>query len=56
MAAWLPGKKVYTSEIDNATALGAAMIIWENSFGKVAPAIDMGLKECKIEETISKSI
>lgn len=56
MAAWLPGKKVYTSEIDNATALGAAMIVWENSFGKVAPAIDMGLKECKIEETISKSI
>jgi sugar (pentulose or hexulose) kinase len=48
MAAWLAGKKVYTSEIDNATALGAAMIVWENSFGKVAPAMDLGLKECKI--------
>jgi hypothetical protein len=56
MAAWLPGKRVITSLIDNATALGAVMIVWENSFREAVPAIDMGLKECKIEETYSKSI
>jgi sugar (pentulose or hexulose) kinase len=46
LAAWLPRKKVYTSEIDNTTALGAAMVVWENSFGKLAPEIDLGLKDC----------
>jgi glycerol kinase len=46
-AAWLPGKKVYTSEIENATALGAAMVLWESSFGEELPEIDLGLKECK---------
>ena len=47
LAAWLPDKKVYTSEIDNATALGAAMVIWEAAFGKTIPQIDLGLKEIK---------
>jgi hypothetical protein len=56
LAAWLPGKKVYTSEIDNATALGAAMVVWESTFGKEVPAIDLGLKECKREEADCKSI
>ena len=56
LAAWLPGKKVYTSEIDNATALGAAMVVWESAFGKEVPAIDLGLKECKREEADCKSI
>lgn len=46
-AAWLPGKRVYTSEIDNATALGAAMVLWESSFGDELPEIDLVLKECK---------
>jgi sugar (pentulose or hexulose) kinase len=45
-AAWLPGKKVYTSEIDNSTALGAAMVLWEDAFGEASPEIDLGLKEC----------
>lgn len=45
LAARLPDKTVYTSEIDNATALGAAMVVYEKSFsGKVAD-IDLGLKE-----------
>ncbi len=44
LAARLPGKKVYTSEIDNATALGAAMVVWKDAFGKGVPEIDLGLK------------
>jgi len=47
IAAWLPGKKVYTSEIENTTALGAAMVLWEDSFGEDTPDIDLGLRECK---------
>ncbi len=45
LASWLPNKKVYTSEIDNATALGAAMIIYENAFDSPLPDIDLGLKQ-----------
>jgi len=39
-----PGKKVFTSEIDNATALGAAMVVWEAAFGGTSPVVDLGLK------------
>jgi sugar (pentulose or hexulose) kinase len=42
---WLPDKKVYTSEIDNATALGAAMVIWESAFETKSPELDLGLRE-----------
>ena len=45
LAARLPGKEVYTSEIDNATALGAAMVVWEEAFGQGIPRMDLGLKE-----------
>jgi sugar (pentulose or hexulose) kinase len=44
LAARLPDKKVFTSEIDNATALGAAMMVYEAAFGSRMPAIDLGLK------------
>lgn len=44
MALHLPDKKVYTSEIENATALGAAMVVWEKAFGGKVPDIDLGLK------------
>lgn len=47
MATLLPGKKVYTSEIDNATALGAALAIWKNAYGTDAPLTDLGLNEIK---------
>jgi sugar (pentulose or hexulose) kinase len=47
LANLLPGKKIYTSEIDNATALGAALVIGEEAFGKSNPATDLGLKEFK---------
>jgi hypothetical protein len=44
-AARLPKKTVYTSEIDNATALGAAMVIREKAFAGKMPVVDLGLKE-----------
>jgi hypothetical protein len=45
IATLLPDKKVYTSEMDNSTALGAALTIWENAFAEKTPAADLGLKE-----------
>ena len=47
LASRLPGKKVYTSEMDNATALGAAMVVWESAFGSKMPSIDLGLNQVK---------
>jgi len=49
LAGRLPDKEVYTSEIDNATALGAAMVIWENVFGGNIPKINLGLKRVQYE-------
>jgi sugar (pentulose or hexulose) kinase len=46
LATCLPDKKVYTSEIDNATALGAAMVVWESAFGGKMPQMDLSLKAC----------
>jgi len=37
----LPGKTIYTSEIDNATALGAAMVIYEPVFNRVLPEVNL---------------
>lgn len=45
LAARLPAKRVYTSEMDNATALGAAMVLREAAFGGEMSEIDLGLKE-----------
>jgi sugar (pentulose or hexulose) kinase len=42
LASMLPGKKVVTSEIDNATALGAAMVVYESAFGREVPEMDLG--------------
>ena len=47
LAGKLKGKKVYTSEIDNSTALGAALVVGEEAFGKPIPSQDLGLKEYK---------
>ncbi len=41
MSALLPGKEVICSEIDNATALGAAMTVYEAAFGKEVPEISL---------------
>ena len=48
IAACLPEKKVFTSEIDNATALGAAIVVWESPFRKSMPVLDLALQECRM--------
>jgi sugar (pentulose or hexulose) kinase len=45
LAAMLPWKSVFTSEIDNATALGAAMIMWNKAFTGTETKLDLGLKK-----------
>ena len=45
LAALLPWKSVFTSEIDNATALGAAMIMWDKAFTGTETKLDLGLKK-----------
>ncbi len=45
LATLIPGKTVYTTEIDNATALGAAMVIWERIYNKPAPLVNLGLRK-----------
>ena len=40
-----PDKKVYTSEISNATALGAALVVGKEAFKNKQPEIDLGLNE-----------
>ncbi len=45
LAALLPWKSVFTSEIDNATALGAAMIMWNKAFTGTETKLDLGLKK-----------
>jgi hypothetical protein len=44
LAVRMPKKKVFTSEIDNATALGAAMVVWDSAFGGEMPFTGLGLK------------
>lgn len=45
LAALLPWKSVFTSEIDNATALGAAMIVWNKAFKGNETKLDLGLRK-----------
>ncbi|MGB8491670.1 MAG: FGGY family carbohydrate kinase [Bacteroidales bacterium] len=40
-----PDKKVYTTEISNATALGAAIVVYRSINDKL-PELDLGLTEC----------
>lgn len=46
LAGYFPGKRVYTSEIANATSLGAALVIWNAVDPAFSAAIDLGLKQC----------
>jgi sugar (pentulose or hexulose) kinase len=41
----IPQKRIFTSEVDNASALGAALSIYSKSFKNPAPDLDLGLKE-----------
>lgn len=45
LATIFPDKKVYTSEMDNSTALGAALMVWDTMEIKEKPLINLGLKE-----------
>ena len=47
IASCFPDKKVYTSEISNSTALGAALVVGKAVFAKKLPEIDLGLNEIK---------
>jgi sugar (pentulose or hexulose) kinase len=47
LATLVPNKIFYTTEIDNATALGAAMVIWEKIYNKPEPLVNLGLKKIK---------
>lgn len=44
LAARLPRKRVFTSEISDSSALGAAMTVYENAFEKEIPPVYLGLK------------
>ena len=44
LAAHLPGKRIYASRIDDPTALGAAMTVYEEAFGTGLPPVFLGLK------------
>ncbi len=44
MASRFPHKKVYTSEVANATSLGAALVLWKGIDNNYTPAIELGLK------------
>ncbi len=41
-----PMKNVYTSEINNATALGAALVILESLNPSKKPYLNLGLSQC----------
>jgi sugar (pentulose or hexulose) kinase len=43
----MPNKIVYTSEIDNSTALGAALSVYAASFKGRKPSLNLGLKKVK---------
>ncbi len=44
LAARLPRKRVFTSEISDSSALGAAMTLYESAFGKEIPPVYLGLR------------
>lgn len=44
LAARLPYKRVFASQIDNASALGAAIAAYESAFGSELPPVYLGLK------------
>jgi len=44
LAARLPDKRVFASRIENPTALGAAMTVFETAFGTGLPSVYLGLK------------
>jgi hypothetical protein len=46
MASRFPDKRVYTSEVANATSMGAALVLWSAVEEGYGPHIDLGLIYC----------
>ncbi|PZX18661.1 sugar (pentulose or hexulose) kinase [Breznakibacter xylanolyticus] len=44
LAHFFPALKIYTSEVDNSSALGAALVIYDKVFPHQKPPVDLGLK------------
>ena len=44
IASRFPDKRVYTSEVANATSLGAALVLWKGIDTHFNPDIELGLK------------
>lgn len=54
IAKYLPNKRVFTSEIDNSSALGAALVVY-NEFGNHKdPKLDLGLAEWTYKELVNE--
>jgi len=47
IASHFPEKQVFTSEVANATSLGAALVLWKGIDSHFCPVIDLGLKSIK---------
>ncbi len=47
LAHFFPEKKIFTSQVDNSSALGAALVIYKKIFSASKPDINLGLKEWK---------
>ncbi|MDP4183722.1 MAG: FGGY family carbohydrate kinase [Bacteroidota bacterium] len=45
MATTYPDCNVFTSEVDNSSALGAAMVVWDAMKGETIPGTDLGLNK-----------
>ncbi|TCO07735.1 FGGY-family carbohydrate kinase [Natronoflexus pectinivorans] len=45
LAGFMPEKKVFTTQVDNSSALGAALVIYDKVFQGSAPEINLGLVE-----------
>ncbi len=55
MASRFPDKNVYTSEVANATSMGAALVLWKGIDNKYNPPIDLGLKSFEGDPSLVKS-
>ncbi len=52
LASLYPDKTVFTSEIDNSSALGAALMVWDTIDGRELPEVDLGLKKWNLIENL----
>ena len=53
IASHFPKKQVFTSEVANATSLGAALVLWKGIDKRFNPSIDLGLKSIKGDPSLS---